>query len=64
VEERNAAAERLAEEKRQEQRQKAREAEEARARKAAERAVVGKTAIFEPFIYKMHYFTKTGSGQT
>jgi hypothetical protein len=25
---------------------------------------VGKTAIFEPFIYKMHYFTKTGSGQT
>ena len=23
-----------------------------------------KTALFEPFIYKMHYFTKTGSGQT
>jgi hypothetical protein len=22
------------------------------------------TALFEPFIYKMHYFTKTGSGQT
>ena len=22
-----------------------------------------KTALFEPFIYKMHYFTKTGSGQ-
>jgi hypothetical protein len=21
-----------------------------------------KTALFEPFIYKMHYFTKTGSG--
>jgi hypothetical protein len=29
-----------------------------------EAEVVGKTAIFEPFIYKMHYFTKTGSGQT
>jgi hypothetical protein len=26
--------------------------------------LVGKTAIFEPFIYKMHYFTKTGSEQT
>jgi hypothetical protein len=26
--------------------------------------VVGKTALFAPFIYKMHYFTKTGSGQT
>ena len=26
--------------------------------------LVGKTAIFEPFIYIMHYFTKTGSGQT
>jgi hypothetical protein len=26
--------------------------------------VVRKTALFEPFIYKMHYFTKTGSGQT
>ena len=25
---------------------------------------VRKTALFEPFIYKMHYFTKTGSGQT
>jgi hypothetical protein len=24
----------------------------------------GKTALFAPFIYKMHYFTKTGSGQT
>jgi hypothetical protein len=23
-----------------------------------------KTALFEPFIYKMHCFTKTGSGQT
>jgi hypothetical protein len=23
-----------------------------------------KTALFEPFIYRMHYFTKTGSGQT
>ena len=23
-----------------------------------------KTALLEPFIYKMHYFTKTGSGQT
>ena len=23
-----------------------------------------KTALFEPFIYKMHHFTKTGSGQT
>jgi hypothetical protein len=23
-----------------------------------------KTALFEPFIHKMHYFTKTGSGQT
>jgi hypothetical protein len=23
-----------------------------------------KTALFEPFIYKMHSFTKTGSGQT
>jgi hypothetical protein len=23
-----------------------------------------KTALFEPFIYKMHDFTKTGSGQT
>ena len=23
-----------------------------------------KTALFAPFIYKMHYFTKTGSGQT
>ena len=23
-----------------------------------------KTAFFAPFIYKMHYFTKTGSGQT
>jgi hypothetical protein len=23
-----------------------------------------KTALFEPFIYKMHYFAKTGSGQT
>ena len=23
-----------------------------------------KTALFEPFIYKIHYFTKTGSGQT
>jgi hypothetical protein len=23
-----------------------------------------KTALFEPFIYKMHYFTKTGSGQS
>jgi hypothetical protein len=23
-----------------------------------------KTALFEPFIYKMHYFTKTGSGRT
>ena len=23
-----------------------------------------KTALFEPFIYKMHYLTKTGSGQT
>jgi arylsulfatase A-like enzyme len=27
-------------------------------------ASVGKTAFFEPFIYKMHHFTKTGSGQT
>ena len=26
--------------------------------------VVRKTALFEPFIYKMHYVTKTGSGQT
>jgi hypothetical protein len=28
--------------------------------------VVGgkQTALFEPFIYKMHYFTKTGSGRT
>jgi hypothetical protein len=25
---------------------------------------VRKTALFAPFIYKMHYFTKTGSGQT
>jgi hypothetical protein len=26
---------------------------------------VGKeTALFEPFLYKMHCFTKTGSGQT
>jgi hypothetical protein len=23
-----------------------------------------KTAFFEPFIYKMHHFVKTGSGQT
>jgi hypothetical protein len=23
-----------------------------------------KTALFEPFIYKNHHFTKTGSGQT
>jgi len=23
-----------------------------------------KTPLFAPFIYKMHYFTKTGSGQT
>eukprot|EP01046_Picozoa_sp_COSAG06_P005790 COSAG06_NODE_262_length_18897_cov_122.542877_12_plen_107_part_00 len=23
-----------------------------------------KTALFSPFIYKMHYFTKTGSGQS
>ena len=23
-----------------------------------------KTSLFAPFIYKMHYFTKTGSGQT
>ena len=23
-----------------------------------------KTALFEPFIYKMYYFTKTGSGRT
>jgi hypothetical protein len=23
-----------------------------------------KTALFAPFLYKMHYFTKTGSGQT
>ena len=23
-----------------------------------------KTALFAPFIYKIHYFTKTGSGQT
>jgi hypothetical protein len=23
-----------------------------------------KTSFFAPFIYKMHYFTKTGSGQT
>ena len=23
-----------------------------------------KTALFEPFIYQMHHFTKTGSGQT
>jgi hypothetical protein len=23
-----------------------------------------KTALFAPFTYKMHYFTKTGSGQT
>ena len=23
-----------------------------------------KTALFSPFIYKMHHFTKTGSGQT
>ena len=23
-----------------------------------------KTALFAPFIYKMHYFTKTGSGQS
>ena len=23
-----------------------------------------KTALFAPFIYKMYYFTKTGSGQT
>jgi hypothetical protein len=23
-----------------------------------------KTALFAPFMYKMHYFTKTGSGQT
>jgi hypothetical protein len=23
-----------------------------------------KTALFAPFIYKMHYFTKTGSGRT
>jgi hypothetical protein len=23
-----------------------------------------KTALFSPFIYKMHYFTKTGSGRT
>ena len=30
----------------------------------ARKQAVGKTAIFEPFIYKMHYFTKTGSGQT
>jgi hypothetical protein len=22
------------------------------------------TSLFAPFIYKMHYFTKTGSGQT
>jgi trehalose/maltose hydrolase-like predicted phosphorylase len=22
------------------------------------------TALFEPFIYKMHYFTKTGSGRS
>jgi hypothetical protein len=35
----------------------------AKAFTATEEAV-GKTAIFEPFIYKMHYFTKTGSGQT
>ena len=25
---------------------------------------VRKTALFAPFIYKMYYFTKTGSGQT
>ena len=25
---------------------------------------VRKTPLFEPFIYKMHLFTKTGSGQT
>jgi hypothetical protein len=24
----------------------------------------GKTALFAPFLYKMHYFTKTDSGQT
>jgi hypothetical protein len=23
-----------------------------------------KNVLFAPFIYKMHYFTKTGSGQT
>jgi hypothetical protein len=27
-------------------------------------AFPAKTGIFEPFIYKMHHFTKTGSGQT
>jgi hypothetical protein len=25
---------------------------------------VRKTPVLEPFIYKMHHFTKTGSGQT
>jgi hypothetical protein len=25
---------------------------------------VGKNGLFAPFIYKMHHFTKTGSGQT
>jgi hypothetical protein len=27
-------------------------------------AAVRKTPLFAPFIYKMHHFTKTGSGQT
>ena len=26
--------------------------------------VVRKTPLFEPYMYKMHHFTKTGSGQT
>ena len=33
--------------------------------KTRSRCTLGKkTALFEPFLYKMHYFTKTGSGQT
>ena len=28
------------------------------------RAAGEKTALFAPFIYKIHYFTKTGSGRT
>jgi hypothetical protein len=36
----------------------------ARAWTTPDAGVCAKNGIFEPFIYKMHHFAKTGSGQT